>query len=117
MYDVSEILQRNTFKPGETIFKEGEEGNLAYIVQEGEVEIVKEIDGQQKVLGTIGKGGMFGEMALIDSKPRMAKARASKGSTIIVVTRGMFEQKMAKADPFIRGLLNILADHVRTASK
>jgi len=113
---VSEILQRRTFKPGEMIFKEGEEGNLAYIIQDGEVEITKLIDGQMQVLATIGKGGMFGEMALIDSKPRMANARSHKGSTIIVVTRSMFEQKLSKADPFIRGLLNILSDHVRRNS-
>jgi CRP/FNR family transcriptional regulator, cyclic AMP receptor protein len=114
---VGEILQRRTFVKGEVVFKEGEEGNHAYVIQDGEVEIIKEIDGQTVVLGVIGKGGMFGEMALIDSKPRMAMARASKGSTIIVVTQLMFDQKMAKADPFIRGLLNILADHARSASK
>lgn len=110
------VLQRLTFKPGDMIFKEGEEGNLAYIIQEGEVEITKKVDGHTQVLATIGKGGMFGEMALIDSKPRMAGARAHKGSTIIVVTRVMFEEKLSKADPFVRGLLNILADHVRRSN-
>lgn len=111
------ILQRQTFQPGDRIFKEGDEGNMAYIVQSGEVEIVKIIDGVETVLGTIGKGGMFGEMALIDSKPRMASARCSKGATIIVVTPAMFNQKMTKADPFIRGLLNILVDHIRKVDK
>ena len=56
-------------------------------------------------------------MALIDSKPRMAAARARKGSTIIVVTRATFDQKLSKADPFIRGLLNILVENVRNLSK
>ena len=111
------ILERQTFQPGDRIFKEGDYGNLAYIVQSGEVQIVKIIDGVETVLGTIGKGGMFGEMALIDSKPRMAAARCTKGATIIVVTRAMFEQKMTKADPFSRGLLNILVDHIRRADK
>ena len=114
---MSEILQRRTYKPGDVIFKEGEDGSHAYVIQEGEVEISKNIDGENRVLGVIGKGGMFGEMALIDAKPRMANARAKKGSTIIMVTQQMFDQKMSKADPFIRGLLNILADHVRSASK
>lgn len=111
------ILQRQTFQQGDVIFKEGDDGNKAYIIQAGEVEIVKIAGDEENVLGTIGQGGMFGEMALIDSKPRMATARASKGSTIIVVTRGMFDEKMKKADPFLRGLLGILADHVRTATK
>jgi len=55
-------------------------------------------------------------MALIDSKPRMAAARCSKGSTIIHVCRSMFEEKLAKSDPFIRGLLNILVNHIREIS-
>ena len=93
------VLQRQTFKAGDTIFKEGEEGNTAYIVQSGEVEIYTTIDDDTAmVLGTVGQGGIFGEMALIDSKPRMAGARASKGATIIVVTRATFEQKLSKAD-------------------
>jgi len=56
-------------------------------------------------------------MALIDSQPRMAMARCSKGSTIIVVTRAMFDQKMKKADPFIRSLMNIMVNHIRESSK
>ncbi len=111
------ILQRQTLQAGDRIFKEGEEGNMAYVVQSGEVEIFKIVDGVETVLGKVGQGGIFGEMALIDSKPRMASARASKGSTIIVVTRAMFEQKMNKADPFIKGLLNILVDNIRSLTK
>lgn len=107
------ILQRQTYQAGERIFKQGDEGNMAYVVQSGEVEIVQEIDGVEKVLGTVGQGGIFGEMALIDSKPRMALARCKKGSTIIVITRAMFEQKLNKTDPFIRGLINILVGHIR----
>ena len=102
------------------IFKEGDEGNRAYVVQAGEVEIIKSTGDEDKdiVLGTIGKGGIFGEMALIDDKPRMASARAGKGgATVIVVSRMMFQQKMAKTDPFIRGLLNILSDNIRSLTK
>jgi len=112
----SQVLQRQSYKPGDKIFKEGDEGNLAYVVQDGEVEIVKIIDGHETVLGSVGKGGIFGEMALIDSKPRMAAARASRGTTIICVTRQMFEEKLRKSDPFIRGLLNILAENIRSIS-
>lgn len=114
---MSELLKRDTYQAGDSIFKEGEEGNHAYIVQSGEVEVFKTVDGEEKVLGTIGQGGILGEMALIDDKPRMASARASKGSTIIVVTRATFEKKLNSADPFIRGLLNILASHIRTVSR
>jgi len=113
----STVLQRQTLQAGDRIFKEGDEGNMAYVVQSGEVEIFKIVDGKEVVLGRVGQGAIFGEMALIDSKPRMAGARATKGSTIIVVTRDMFEQKLSKTDPFIRGLLNILVNNIRTMTK
>ena len=107
------ILQSQRYGPGDQIFKEGDEGRLAYVVEEGEVEVFKTIDDQEQVLGTVGKDGIFGEMALIDNKPRMAAARASTSCTIICVTRQMFDEKVNQADPFIRGLLKILADNNR----
>lgn len=111
------VLQRQVVQAGTSIFKEGEEGNMAYVVQSGEVEIFRMADGKEVVLGRVGQGGIFGEMALIDSKPRMAGARASKGSTIIIVTREMFEEKLKKTDPFVRGLLNILVGQIRSHNK
>ncbi len=47
----------------------------------------------------------------------MATARASEGTTLIVVSRMMFSSKLAKTDPFIRGLLNIFAENIRKMSK
>lgn len=113
----SDVLERKIVQAGDRIFKEGDDGHRAYVVQSGEIEIVKETDGKEVVLGTIGKGGIFGEMALIDHRPRMATARATTGATVVVVSRKMFDQKMANADPFIRGLLNILVEHIRIMSK
>ena len=107
------ILQRQIYDSGDQIFKEGDEGRLAYVVEEGEVEIFVIIDDHEQVLGTVGKDGIFGEMALIDNQPRMANARATKSTTIICVTRQMFNEKLNQADPFIRGLLKILADNNR----
>ena len=107
------ILQRQKYGAGDHIFKEGDEGRLAYVVEEGEVGIFMIIDDHEQVLGTVGKDGIFGEMALIDNQPRMANARATKTTTIICVTRQMFDEKLNRADPFIRGLLKILADNNR----
>lgn len=111
---MSEVLERKVFPAGQSIFREGDQGNVAYIIQEGTVEIVKNKDSSKEVvLGSIGKGGIFGEMALIDEQPRMASARAVEMTTVFVVTRMAFEAKLSKADPFIRGLLNIFASNLR----
>lgn len=92
------------------IFKKGDRGNQAYLLQSGRIEVLDE-DGN--ILSVIGPGGILGEMALIDNKPRSAGARAVESTTVVVVNRQMFEDKLARTDPFIRGLLKILASTVR----
>jgi CRP/FNR family transcriptional regulator, cyclic AMP receptor protein len=109
------IVDRKVFQAGEVIFREGDEGTRAFVVQNGDVEIFKtNEDDQRMVLGVVGPGGIFGEMALIDDSPRMASARARTMVTVIVVNREMFAAKLAKTDPFIRGLLNIFANNLRS---
>lgn len=113
MANQNSILERRAFGPGQMIFTEGKSGDCAYIVQDGHVEIFRNVDGKDVVIGTLGKGAIFGEMALLDDSPRMASARATDTTTLIVVNHMTFDEKLKKTDPFIRGLLNILADAAR----
>lgn len=109
------ILDRIVLGQGDTVFKQGDQGNRAYIVQQGKVDIFQRNEfGEEVRLGSVATGGIFGEMALIDDQPRMASARAAEKSTLVVVARSMVQQKLENADPFIRGLLGILARNVRT---
>lgn len=112
-----QILERKAIGAGERIFREGDRGDRAYVIQQGSVEIYKEVDGQEVVLGTVKKGGIFGEMALLDDQPRMAGARAAEPTVVIIVSRTMFQQKLSKVDPFIRGLINIFANNIRNMAK
>ena len=83
------------------IFREGDPGNVVHVVQSGSVEICKTEDGdKKKILGVIGRGGTFGEMALIDSEPRMASATAIS----LVIPHQVFQDKLASADSFIIAL-------------
>lgn len=108
-----DLVDRKTLAAGDVVFKEGDQANCAYIIQEGLVEIIK-ADGEDfKVLATIPKGGIFGEMALIDDAPRMAGARMAEGGTLLVVSRTAFETRLNKSDPFIRTLLRIFVDTIR----
>ena len=114
-----EVLDRRVYASGEVIFKEGEVcRRCAYLVQAGKVEIAKKAgDGSMFVLGYIGDGGIFGEMALVDNKPRMATARATESTTVIIVTEATFEEKLRKSDPFIRGLLNMFVRNIRDTTE
>jgi CRP-like cAMP-binding protein len=102
---------------GQYVFREGETGDLAFVVKSGAIEIVKSGEGKEMSLGVVKEGGMFGEMALIDNKPRMAGARAKDGpAEVLVISRQHFETQLKAANPFIRKLLLILAANVRNAS-
>lgn len=107
------VLERKVFYAGSTIFKEGDKGDRAYLIQEGQVEIVK----NGVVLATIGKGELFGEMALVDDMPRMASARALTDVPTIIISREVFKEKLARSDPFIRGLLSIFVRNIRTLTR
>ena len=64
------------FTAGEQIFAEGDPAEAAFVIQVGEVDIIKDIDGAAVVLARLGVGEIFGEMGLVDDKPRSAGARA-----------------------------------------
>lgn len=107
------VLERKVFYAGQTVFKQGDLGDRAYLIQEGEVEISK----NGLVLATLGKGELFGEMALVDDQPRMATAKAITDVSVVIIGRDAFREKLAKADPFIRGLLNIFVRNIRNLTR
>lgn len=107
-------MQRLVLPPGHVVFDQGEFGKEAYVVQEGRIEIVKKQDGEELVLGSVEKGGIFGEMALIDSRPRMAMARAAATTTVVIIPKALFSSKVAKCDPFVRCLIGSYAKLIRS---
>lgn len=109
-----QVLDRKVFPTGETIFRDGDSGSRAYIVQSGSVDIVKEIDGEDIVVGTVGPGGIFGEMALIDDEPRMASAVVSDTCVCIIITSTVFQKKLNGLDPFLGGVLRVLVGNIRS---
>ncbi len=107
------LMPRLKFDAKTAIFREGDPGDRAYVVEAGEVAIVRNVDGKAQVIGTIGKGGMFGEMALIDGEPRMAAAIATRETTCFAITRDVMLKKLEGADPFIKALTRVLVRSVR----
>ena len=111
------ITQRRSYRAGDYIFRESDQGDTAFGVQTGEVEILTNKDGIEKILGKFKKNEIFGEMGLIIGQPRMASARCSQNATIIVITQSEFERRLAKIDPFIRGLIKLMSHHILQNTK
>ena len=108
-------VSRRRFERDHFIFREHESGERAYIIAEGNVEILKESAEGLVSLRVLNVGAMFGELALIDNSPRMASAKAINGPVeLLEIDQKTFKKKLSDADPFTRGLINILADTARS---
>ena len=108
-------VSRRRFERDHFIFREHESGERAYIIAEGNVEILKEGAEGLVSLRILNVGAMFGELALIDDSPRMASAKAINGPVeLLEIDQKTFTKKLSDADPFTRGLINILADTARS---
>ena len=85
------IMQEIKFKPGQVIIREGEMGDLFYVVTEGHAEvIIRDADGTELLLQEVGPGGFFGELSMLTNEPRAARVRASDHVTTLALERDEF---------------------------
>lgn len=88
-----------TFKPGEFIFREGDDAKgEAFMVHQGRVEIRKQIGGEERLLGTLAKGELLGHIALFRNAPRSASAIAADAVTLMVIPANRLET-LVRANP------------------
>ena len=111
------VIERRVYYKGDQIIKEGQSGDEMYVVESGSVEIWKAGANGKKVLGYIEPGGVFGEMALIDAKPRMASATCVEDTICKVIEKKTFTQNMKSVDPFMKTVIEILTQNVRSLSR
>lgn len=89
---VAEVCKEQSFKFGQTIFKEGDPGNRLYIIAEGEVRISRQVPGTgEEALTVLKPGACFGEMAVFDRSERSTDAIANTDCRLITITRSDFE--------------------------
>jgi NADH dehydrogenase len=78
------------FEPGETVFRQGDVGDRIYIVLAGRAEVVRRTATEELVLGEVGPGEYFGEMALLGSAPRNATVRCKEATTVLGIPKREF---------------------------
>lgn len=106
-------LDREVFAAGEQIFNEGDNGDCAYLIEKGSVEVVVMDHGNERMVSRLGKGELFGEVALIDHQPRTASVRAVEKSVLVPIRRKLVEELLAKSDPILSHLLLIILERFR----
>ncbi|MDR0643235.1 MAG: Crp/Fnr family transcriptional regulator [Treponema sp.] len=94
------------------IFSEGENGDELYIIKKGSVKIVKIVDNNEVLLAVLKSGDIFGEMALLESKPRTASAVAYEDCQVMAVNKSNFERMIVDEPQIIARLTTLLAERL-----
>lgn len=104
-----------TYYKDRMIFSESQSGADMFVIQTGQVRISKVIDGNEVVLAVLKAGDMFGEMALLENKPRSASAIAHEDCRLMVVNKKNFDMMVSTQPQLISRLTTTLAERLWTS--
>jgi CRP/FNR family cyclic AMP-dependent transcriptional regulator len=99
--------------PGQVIFSSGDPGHQMFIVRTGTVELRI----GDTVVETVGQGGIFGELALVDSSPRSATAIAGSDCTLVMVEQRSFNDLLRRVPGLGLEIMKVMASRLRRASQ
>jgi signal transduction histidine kinase len=103
-----------TLADGETLFAQGDQGDAAYVITDGAIEIVKEGSEKDTLLAVREPGEVIGEMALLQDEPRMATARGRDATTVLKVPKQAMTHLLDVSPTAVRGLFDIVLDRLRS---
>lgn len=109
--DVTDRVTHAHYEPGDYITHQGEQPNSFYVIEKGEVEIIRTTPENPKgeLIATLGPGNFFGEQALLNNNPRSASTRARTPAEIVILGRNVFttiSQSLAPLKLAISSALN-----------
>jgi CRP/FNR family cyclic AMP-dependent transcriptional regulator len=101
--------EAETFAAGDTVFVEGDPGDRLYLVRRGSVAL--SVEGRE--LETVGEGGLFGEMAVIDREPRSATAVTQSDCELVAIDKRRFWFLVQETPYFAEIVMRVMADRLR----
>jgi|ERR1051325_2962005 signal transduction histidine kinase len=108
------MAREESFSAGQEIFKEADAGDSVYVVKEGLVEISVLVgQNSRHVFSEIGPGDIFGEMAVIEDKPRSASAAAMKPTIVYRVPRAELLKLVERSPALALALLRDISARLR----
>ncbi|MEM9245534.1 MAG: cyclic nucleotide-binding domain-containing protein, partial [Cyanobacteria bacterium P01_F01_bin.153] len=109
-------IERFKYGPGSNIINAGEPPNYFYIVATGQVEVlITNTQGQQQVASILGAGEYFGEIGLLEQRPRTATVRVSSANPVevIALSRDIFQQLLKSSRATHEGIARILYERLK----
>ena len=120
---LAQHLERRVFEAGEYLFREGDAGDTLYVPARGSISIKLPRQGntESRRLVTLSPGVMFGEMVLVEDRPRSADAVAEEYAVVYGLTRAVLDtlraQYPALAGKLLLNMSRLLADRLRTTTE
>lgn len=103
------VLDRKVYAAGDAIFRAGQPGYNLYLVQSGRVDLVRDNNGVEQKLRSVGPGEVFGELALLTSETRRASAMATEATVCETITATHFNTILNGCPAVVKALLRIYA--------
>lgn len=105
------------YKQDEILFREGEQSDGMYLVRSGALKVYLEKDETETQLALVGPGGMIGEMAFFEEKPRSASVKAAKPSEITKISNEDFEKLIKQIPKWFVSLMSSLSERLRVTNE
>lgn len=96
---LASVAPAREYGPGETLCREGVPGHSCFLIANGQVEVTKQIDGEDKQLATLRAGAIVGQLALVDRTSRSASVRALTPTIALELSRDVFERLLIACSP------------------
>ncbi|MFQ5957238.1 MAG: diguanylate cyclase domain-containing protein [Candidatus Brocadiales bacterium] len=109
----NEEFLRTTYKDGDIIVKEGTKSREMYIIQAGKVKVVKGSGNEEIELGVLHEGDIFGEMGLLDTKPRSATVKAVGKAKVLAIDRGVLLKRIEEDPAFALVIMRNMGQKIR----
>jgi CRP-like cAMP-binding protein len=102
-------LEHFRFDPGTLVFTQGEPGDSLYVILDGTVGVILEVDGQAREISRMGPGECFGEMALLTGEPRSATIKALTAVDVLRLSKERFDELIKKHPPLAASFAGLIA--------
>lgn len=109
--------ERMSFRADAILFEEGDVGNSAYIIMEGQAEVVIATNAGPRVIAKVGKNDFVGEIAILCDVPRTATVRAVTPLTTLCITKDLFFRLVTEFPQMAVEIMRVLAQRLDRTNK
>jgi putative ABC transport system ATP-binding protein len=107
--EVAVKMRGEQWEPGGVVFRQGDVGDKFYLIHSGQVDVIVEDGGKTETVAQLRKGQYFGEMALINDKPRNATIKATAPSVFYTLGKEDFKEALSRRIKFVDELATVSA--------